>query len=90
MTANGWLQILAYVVAVLALTKPLGAYMFRVFETDRRPLPRVLGAVERVIYRCGGVDPSVEHSWRAYAGAVLPPRMPRLVGRRDGDTLDPP
>ena len=71
MTANGWLQILAYVVAVLALTKPLGAYMFRVFETDRRPLPRVLGAVERVIYRCGGVDPSVEHSWRAYAGAVL-------------------
>jgi K+-transporting ATPase ATPase A chain len=39
-TVIGWLQILVFALAVLAVTKPLGAYMYRVFEGERRPLPR--------------------------------------------------
>ena len=42
MTANGWLQILLYSALILAVTKPLGIYMYRVFEGERQPLPRVL------------------------------------------------
>ena len=38
MTANGWLQIGLFALVVLALTKPLGVYMFRVFEGERQPL----------------------------------------------------
>ena len=51
MTGNGWLQILLYCAAILAVTKPLGVYMFRVFEGDRQPLPRLFGPIERFLYR---------------------------------------
>ena len=44
MTAIGWLQILVFFAAIVAVTKPLGVYMFRVFEGDRQPFPRVLRA----------------------------------------------
>ena len=57
MTAIGWLQILVFFAAIVAVTKPLGVYMFRVFEGDRQPLPRVFGRLERLCYRLCGVDP---------------------------------
>ena len=60
MTAIGWLQILFFFALIVAVTPLLGAYMFRVFEGDRQPLPRVLGPVERAIYRAGGVDANRE------------------------------
>ena len=56
MTGIGWLQILVYALAVFALTKPLGAYMYRVFEGERKPLPRFFGPIERGLYRACGVD----------------------------------
>src|SRR5262249_50285919 len=71
MTANGWLQIGFYFVVLLAITKPLGAYMYRVFEGERRPLPRVLGPLERLLYRLSGVDPNEEQTWLGYAAALL-------------------
>src|SRR6267142_7072330 len=71
MTANGWLQIALFFVVVLALTKPLGAYMFRVFEGDRQPLPRVFGPVERFLYRSCGVDPTHDQDWKQYTLALL-------------------
>ena len=71
MTANGWLQILVYSVAVLAVTKPLGIYMHRVFEGDRQPLPRFFGPIERFVYRCCGVDPAREQDWKGYTLALL-------------------
>ena len=71
MTLNGWLQILLFSLAVLAVTKPLGAYMFRVFEGERQPLPRILGPLERGIYRLGGVDPRREQEWREYAFSLI-------------------
>ncbi len=71
MTANGWLQIAVYGLVILAVTKPLGTYMFRVFEGDRKPLPRVAGLLERAIYRLSGVDPEGEQSWQRYTLALL-------------------
>jgi len=63
MTANGWLQIGLYALVILGLTKPLGLYLFRVYEGDRQPLPRVLGLLERLLFRLAGVDPKREQGW---------------------------
>jgi K+-transporting ATPase ATPase A chain len=71
MSANGWLQIGLYALVILAITRPIGLYMFRVYEGDRQPLPRVLGPVERLLYRLSGVDPSKEQTWTQYAAAML-------------------
>ena len=57
MTVNGWIQILLFATIILAVTKPIGIYMFRIFEGDRQPLPRFFGPIERLIYRLCGVDP---------------------------------
>ena len=71
MTTIGWLQIALFAAVVLALTKPLGAYMFRVFEGENQPLPRVFGRVERLCYRLSGVDASKEQTWAVYAFSLL-------------------
>jgi len=71
MTVNGWLQIGFFCLVVLALTKPIGAYLFRVFEGERRPGERWLGPIERLCYRLCGVDPRREQSWFGYAVALL-------------------
>jgi len=71
MTAVGWTQIALFFLVVLALTRPIGAYMFRVFEGKRQPLPTVLGRVERFVYRLCGVDPAREQTWPVYAFSLL-------------------
>jgi len=71
MTTIGWLQIAIFFAAIVAVTKPLGVYMFRVFEGAAQPLPRVLGRFERLLYRLSGVDPSREQTWKAYTLALL-------------------
>ncbi len=71
MTFNGWIQIGLFALVVLAITKPLGLYMHRVFEGERRPLPRLLGPLERLLYRLCGVDPRKEQDWKGYAAAML-------------------
>jgi potassium-transporting ATPase potassium-binding subunit len=70
-TFVGWLQILVYALAVIAVTKPLGIYMYRVFEGDAQPLPRLFGPVERGLYRLCGVNPRAEQTWSQYAVALL-------------------
>ena len=71
MTSIGWLQIAVFFVLILALTKPLGAFLHRVFEGDKRPLPRLFGPVERLLFRLCGVDPAREQTWREYTIAML-------------------
>src|SRR5215471_86247 len=71
MTGIGWLQILVFFAAILAVTKPLGVYMFRVFEEGRGPFPRVLGRFERFLYKLSGVDPEKEPTWKQYAFALV-------------------
>ncbi len=70
MTANGWLQILFFFGAVLAVTVPLGAFMYRVMEGHDHFLKRPLGWLERLIYRLSGVREE-EQTWQRYAGALL-------------------
>jgi K+-transporting ATPase ATPase A chain len=71
MTANGILQIVVFFLIILALTKPLGTFMARLFEGQRTFLHPVLGWLERFCYRLGGVNESVEQRWTQYAGSLL-------------------
>jgi hypothetical protein len=71
MTANGLFQLVLYVVVLIALAKPLGAYMARVYAGRPIALGRVLGWLERLTYRLCGVGPDQEMGWKAYAGAML-------------------
>jgi potassium-transporting ATPase potassium-binding subunit len=71
MTANDVFQLILYVVVLLALAKPLGAYMARVYEGRPCGLDRVLGPLERLIYRLSGVRPDEEMDWKTYAIAML-------------------
>ena len=71
MTMNGFLQISAVLLILLLLVRPLGRYMSRVYQGEPVFLQRVLGPVERLIYRLIGVDPAEEMGWKTYAGAML-------------------
>jgi len=71
MTLIGWMQILVFAVVILAVTKPIGIYMFRIFEGDRQPLPRFFGPIERLTYRLCGVDPKEQQDWKQYSVAML-------------------
>ena len=71
MTANGIFQLILYMVVLLALVKPLGTYMARVYECHPTGLDRALGWLERLIYRLGAIRADVEMRWSAYALAML-------------------
>src|SRR5262245_48616065 len=71
MTGNEILQIAFYLVVLLALAKPLGAYMARVYEGRPIVLGRALGWLERFIYRAAGVAPGAEMGWKTYALTML-------------------
>ncbi len=65
------LQIVLFMLVLLALAKPLGSYMAKVYQGERIFLDRVLGPVERFIYRVSGIDPKEEMDWKVYAIAML-------------------
>jgi K+-transporting ATPase ATPase A chain len=71
MTGQGLLQLALYVVVLVALVKPLGAYMAAVFQGERTFMSPLLGPVERLIYRISGVDPARESDWKRYAFSAL-------------------
>ena len=71
MAMNGLVQIGLYFFLLLALVKPLGWYMARVYEGQSCGLERVLGVVERFIYRLCGVHPDKEMDWKTYGIAML-------------------
>ncbi|ODT00769.1 MAG: potassium-transporting ATPase subunit KdpA [Gemmatimonadetes bacterium SCN 70-22] len=67
MTGNGWLQIAFFSLCVLAVARPLGAYLVRVYDGS----VRWLAPVERAIYRVSGIDPAEDQHWTRYAAGVL-------------------
>ncbi len=71
MTAIGWLQLALYFGALLALVKPLGGFMAKVYAGERTFLSPVVGPLERLLYRAAGVAPEREQGWQAYAFAFL-------------------
>src|ERR1035441_6314535 len=71
MTGNGLLQIALYLAVLILLTKPLGAFMAKVFAGERTWMHRVLRPVEGAIYKVCGIDENHEQRWAQYAGGVL-------------------
>ena len=71
MTTNGWIQIFVFLALILAITKPLGVYMAKVFSRERTFLDPVVRPIERLLYRVTGVDEAREMRWTEYAFAML-------------------
>ena len=71
MTTNGWIQILVFLALILAITKPLGVFMARVFSGERTFLDPLLRPIERLLYRVTGVDEKREMRWTEYAVTML-------------------
>jgi K+-transporting ATPase ATPase A chain len=71
MTSIGWIQIFVYCAIIVALVKPLGWYMTRVFNGERTLLSPALRPVEAALYWMGGVDEKREQHWVTYTVAML-------------------
>ena len=71
MNLNGIVQIVLYLVVLLALVKPLGSFMARVYQGEPCGLDRVLGSIENLIYRACGIRREEEMTWQTYTGALL-------------------
>ena len=71
MTLNGWIQIAIYSAIILALVKPLGGYMTRVFNGERTFLSPALRPIEKGLYWLGGVDETREQDWVTYTIGML-------------------
>lgn len=71
MTFAGWGLILLFIAILVALAKPMGMWLFALYEGRATPLHRVLGPVERGFYRLAGIDPNEEQGWRRYALHML-------------------
>ncbi len=71
MNTLAWLKIALFLALLLAAARPLGLYMARVYEGERTWMQRLLGPLERVIYRVCGVAPERSMNWKLYALAML-------------------
>lgn len=71
MTIQGWTLILVFTGLIAAVAKPMGMWLFALYEGRRTPFHAVLGPVERGFYRLAGIDPQAEQGWRRYALHML-------------------
>src|SRR4051812_31070750 len=71
MTTLQILEIAVHFLLILAVTKPLGLYMRRVFSREKTFLDPLLRPLERLVYRVSGVDETKEHGWIEYTVAML-------------------
>jgi potassium-transporting ATPase potassium-binding subunit len=71
MTIRDFIQLALFLGVLLALTKPLGIYMDRVYDGSRTFLSPVLGPLESWIYRLMGVNPAEDQAWSRYAIHLL-------------------
>ncbi len=71
MNLYSWLQLIFYIVVLLLLAKPLGSFMAKVYQGKHTFLDRVLGPMERFIYRVSGIKVDEDMNWKTYAIAVM-------------------
>src|SRR5215467_12873572 len=71
MTINGWLQILLFFLIIVAVTKPVGVFMTKVFARERTWLDPVMRPLEKLIYKLTGVNEEREMRWTEYSIAML-------------------
>ena len=66
-----WLETILFFIVLLALIKPLGAFMAKVYQGERTFLSPVLSPCENILYRICGVNKDEEMGWQGYAVALL-------------------
>lgn len=72
MHTSDWLQLALFVIALAAITKPMGLYLGRVLEANGNTwLDPLLRPLERLTYRLMGVRPDQEQGWKQYTLAML-------------------
>jgi K+-transporting ATPase ATPase A chain len=71
MTPNGIFQILLFIAVIIALAKPTGAFMAKIFAGERTWLHPILRPVETAVYKICGIDETAEQIWTRYAGSAL-------------------
>ncbi|MBF0499239.1 MAG: potassium-transporting ATPase subunit KdpA [Candidatus Riflebacteria bacterium] len=71
MTILGWLQIIIFCLAILALTKPMGVYIFNILETPHKPMSVVIEPIKTLTEKLAGVDSKQEQTWVEYALSVM-------------------
>ena len=71
MNTFSWLQLVLYLAVLIALARPLGGFMARVYQGERTFLDPVLWPVERLIYRASGVRAEEDMDWKTYAVAMM-------------------
>jgi potassium-transporting ATPase potassium-binding subunit len=72
MQASGWIQLILFVVALVAITKPMGLYLMQVLDANGKTwFDPILKPLERLTYRLMGVDAGKEHDWKQYTFAML-------------------
>ena len=71
MNMYSWIQLIVYFAVVIALIKPMGSYMARVYQCERTFLDPVVGPVERLLYRAFGIQADEEMDWKTYAIAMM-------------------
>src|SRR5512133_2036488 len=71
MNIFSWIQLIFYFVVLIALAKPLGSFMAKVYQGEHTFLDRVFGLLERLVYRVAGIDTEEEMNWKTYAIAVM-------------------
>lgn len=72
MDTSGWIQLTLFVIALAAITKPMGLYLIQVLDADGRTwFDIILRPVERLTYGAMGVDARKEHDWKQYTLAML-------------------
>src|SRR5262245_49461079 len=71
MTFSGWLQIAIFCGIVVAIARPLGGYLARIYTGERTLLSFMAGPAERLLYRLAGTDEADEQHWTTYVAAML-------------------
>jgi K+-transporting ATPase ATPase A chain len=75
MTLSGWIQFVVFLLALAAITKPMGIYLLRVLDPDKSGglglLEKILGPVEWLVYKVARVDPRKQQNWKQYALSLL-------------------
>jgi len=71
MTQFEWLQMALLFIVLIAMIRPLGSFMARVFQGERTALSPLIAPCENLIYRICGVKPEEEMDWKRYAWSMI-------------------
>ncbi|MFZ2959144.1 MAG: potassium-transporting ATPase subunit KdpA [Candidatus Ozemobacteraceae bacterium] len=71
MTLIGWLQIIVFFLAILAVTKPMGIFIFNIMETPKKPLASVIEPIKTIAGKISGMDSQQEQTWVEYSLSVM-------------------